>query len=252
MGDIIQASDLSGSVIANGPTNPNALGGSGQPGIDYSEVIKGLEQKLGSQGKELGDYRSFFDNISPLLGELDKSPDLVQAILNGKVDETLIKAANEGKITFTDAAVIDAAHTEVKKELGKKDYSAATTDDIAKLVEEKVGAVRQELREVEEARAFEASVSDFISRTPDFSDYAADVNKWLDEHDITDIQVAYYAVKGQLSDKEARANAEANAGEMAKNLAMNAGGGNSRAMHIPEGGDFADSLIAGRSNPNVF
>ena len=256
MGDLNQImSDTSGSIISNGPANPNALGGSvGQPSNEpnYKELYEGLERKFGSQGKELGDFRGFFDNISPLLGELDKSPDLVQAILNGKISEDLIKAANDGKITFSDAQVIEQAHTEVKKELGKKDYGAASSDDIARLVEEKVGAVRQELREVEEARAYEASVSDFITRTPDFADYASDINEWLDEHDVTDISVAYYAVKGQMSEKAAKAAAQSNAGEMAKNMAANAAGGGSRYTYVPEGSSAVDELISGSRNPNVF
>ena len=253
MGDLITTSDESGSVIGNGPVNPNALGqSSGQPSIDYKAVAEGLERKLGEQGRELGEIRGFIDNISPLLGELDKSPDMVQAILNGKIDDTLVKAANEGRITVGDAQIIEVAHTEVKKEMGKKEYSAASADDIAKLVEEKVGAVRQELKEVEEARAFEASVNDFIARTPDFADHAKEINEWLDAHDVTDISIAYYAVKGQMSEKQARKEAEANAGEMAKNMAMNAGGGGIHPTHIPQGSNAIDDLISGRVNPNVI
>lgn len=253
MGDFNQASDGSGSAIADNLANPNNLGSSqGGQQIDYNEVIAGLERKLGTQGKELGELRGFIDNISPLLGELDKSPDMVKAILEGKVDDTLAKAAIDGRISVTDAQAINQAHTEVQKELGKKGYNAASTDDIAKLVEERVGAVRQELREVEEARAFESSVNDFIARTPDFADHAKEINEWLDEHDVTDISVAYYAVKGQMSERQARKAAEANAGEMAKNMAMNAGGGGSRSTHIPEGSSIIDDLIGGRGNPNVI
>lgn len=260
MPELNNMSDASGSMIANGPTNPNSLGGSvGQPSgnePNYKDLYEGLERKLGSQGKELGEYRSFFENITPILTELDKSPDLVKAILDGKLDDSLAKAALEGKITVSDAQIIDKAHAEVKKEMGSKEYNAASVDDIAKLVEQRVVEATKgfdaKLREVEETRAFEASVNEFIASTPDFADYAKEINQWLDEHDITDIKVAYYAVKGQLTDREAKKAAEANAAEMAKNMALSAGAGNGRATYIPEGSDAADQLIAGRSNPNVF
>ena len=255
-------SDNSGSVIGNAPANPNNFGGSaGQAGqganqIDYKEIAEGLERKLGTQGKELGDYRSFFDGISPLLNQLDKSPELVQAILDGKVDTNLAKAASEGRISVSDAEIITKANTEVKKDLGNKGYTQASPEDLTKMIEEKVNAAKVEmqgkLKEAEDTRVFEANVNEFIASTPDFADYAKDIDAWLDDHDITDIKVAYYAVKGQISDREAKKMAETNAAEMQKNMAANFGGGGSRVTHIPEGVDFVDSLIAGKSNPNVI
>jgi hypothetical protein len=50
-------------------------------------------------------------------------------------------------------------------------------------------------KEQKELKAFESSINDFISRTPDFNKYALEVDKWLDTHDETDITVAYRAVK---------------------------------------------------------
>jgi hypothetical protein len=38
-----------------------------------------------SMEKELAEYKTFFENISPLLDKLDKSPELVQAIVDGEV-----------------------------------------------------------------------------------------------------------------------------------------------------------------------
>jgi len=252
--EINAASAAAGSAIANGPTNPNTLGQPSNSGnnMDYKDLYEGLERKFGSQGRELGDLRVFFDGITPLLKVLDQSPELVQGILDGRIDTNLAKAVSEGKVSISDAEAISQAQAEVKKEMGSKEYNKTSSEDIARIIEEKVDGVRQELKEVEEARNFETSVNDFISRTPDFADYAKEINEWLDEHDVTDLSVAYYAVKGQVSEREAKKMAEANEGEMSKNLAMNAGGGGSRTTYIPESSNMVDQLIAGKSNPNVF
>jgi len=70
---------------------------------------------------------------------------------------------------------------------------------------------------------------------------------------VTDIEIAYYAVKGQVSEREAKKRADEASGEYAKDVALNAGGGNSRVTYSGEGaGNIIDSLIAGRSNPNIF
>lgn len=258
------ANDQAGSLIGNAPVNPNNPGGAntGQAGnaapeVDYKNLYEELERKMGSQGQELGEYRSFFEGVAPLLDKLDKSPELVQAIINGKVDESLAKSVLEGKIQIGDAAAITQAHTEVKKDLGTKAYEKASPEDIAKLVEERVNAVKAEmqgaLKESEDARKFEQSVNEFISKTADFANYASEVDQWLDAHpDVTDIEVAYYAVKGKLSEKDAVKIAEAEAAEHAKNLALNAGGGNGSSTQFPEGVNPIDVLVAPRSNPNVF
>lgn len=231
-------------------------GPSGQPGdgTDYKALYEELETKLGSMGNELGEYRSFFQGISPLLERLDKSPELVQAIVDGKVDQDLAKAVLDGKVTIGEAETVTKAHTEVKKELGKEGYSAADPEQIAKLVEEKVNEVKRDLskdlKEVEEIRNFEASVNEFVANTPDFQKYAEAISNWIDEHDTTDIRVAYYAVKGELMEKEAKEVAEKEAAEHQKGNVPPAG--QSGSYYIPEGGEVIDKLIAGRSNPNVF
>jgi hypothetical protein len=247
------ASDQAGSGQAP------AVGGAGQAGnVNYEALYKELETKLGTQGKELGDYRTFFDGIAPILDTLDKSPELVQAIVNGKLDNTIARAALEGKITVEDLKAVDKAHAEVKKELGPKAYKDASVEEVAKMVEDKVGVVKKEmqdsLRESEELHSFENKVNDFVERTPDFPEYAKEIENWLDSHDdITDIEVAYFAVKGQLSGKQAEAKAEEERAEYAKNLAANAGGGGHRSNFISANeGDVIDSLIAPRSNPNMF
>jgi len=194
--------------------------------------------------------------MTPLLNKLDESPELVNAILSGKVDKTLAEAALNGKVTIDEAAAITQANTEVKKDLGSAGYKAASESEISKMIEEKVGQIRKEtedkIKDMEDTRSFEASVNDFISRTPDFTDYAGEIDRWLNSHDVTDIEVAYWAVKGQLSDREARKMAAENAAENAKNLALNAAGGGQRSNFIPASDEIVDQLIAGRSNPNVF
>ena len=259
----MSANDQAGSIQSPG-NNPNNIGGDVRTGqdnnssqVDYKAQYEALEQKFGSQGRELGEFRSFFDSVSPLLGKLDVSPKLVEAILAGKIDENLAEAAIGGKITIGDAKTITQAHAEVKKELGNKGYDKTSPEDIAALIEEKVNEVKREfgtkLTDIEEARSFEQSVNDFIARTPDFSDYAKQIDEWLDAHkSVDDIEVAYFAVKGQLSTKEAKTRAEIDAAERAKDLALNAGGGRGNATYIPEGSNAVDVLIAGKSNPNVF
>lgn len=250
-----------GSPIASSVPNPNTLGAAtGQTQNQSAQIDptqhKELESLVGRQGAELGELRKFFQDISPLLDKLDKSPEIVQAIIDGKVTSDLAKAALEGKVQITDAQIVSKAHAEVKKELGKEGYKAASPEEINQLVEDKAKAIEAKFdtkfKEQEEMRSFEDGVNDFIARTPDFKEHAPEIEKWLDEHDVTDIAVAYYAVKGELSVKEARKQAEADAAEFQKSGALNAGGGSGRATHIRGDGDIVDSLISGKSNPNVF
>lgn len=238
--------------------NPNEVGSAanaGSPAVSQEQHAN-LEKVIGEQGKELGDFRQFFADIGPLLEKLDKNPELVTAIVEGKIDSELAKAVMEGKVTVGDAKIVSTANTEVKKEIGAKAYKDAKPEDIEKMIEEKVSAVRKEmegsLKNVEETRAFEAQVNDFISRTPDFAEHAEAIDKWLDAHDITDVAVAYYAVKGELSVKDAKKLAEEAEGEAAKSVAMNAGGGATRVTYSGEGANMVDNLIAGKSNPNIF
>lgn len=245
---------LTGSGMPGSSTN-GSDSGAGKP-IDQEQYAN-LEKTLGKQGQELGEYRQFFADVAPLLDKLDKSPELVKAIIDGKIDEELGKAALEGKISMKDAEDITTAHTQVKKEIGAKAYSNSSPDDIANLVDEKISAMRGEfssaLKSRDEISSFESSVNDFIARTPDFTEYAKDIDAWLDDHDITDIEVAYYAVKGQMSEREARKTALVDKAEYEKNVALNAGGGGSRVTYSGEQGRAViDSLISGTSNPNVF
>lgn len=261
------AEQINGSVANLGSTGSpagvpadNQKGGAGagqtQNTID-AEQHKNLEELAGRQGQELGEYRSFFEGVAPLLDKLDKSPELVEAILNDKIDAALIKAASEGKISLESAQTVTKAEKEVKQDLGKKAFEAATPEQIEALVEKKANEmfsskVESRLKEFEETRAFEESVNAFISSTPDFEQHAEAIDKWLDKHDVTDIKVAYYAVKGELSEAEAKKQAALDDAEAAKNIALNAGGGSSRATYNPGDASIVDQLIAGKANPNVF
>lgn len=216
-----------------------------------------LESKLGSQGQELGEYREFFKRIAPVLDKLESSPELVQAILDGKVDSSLAQAALEGKVSIGAAQEVTKAHEEVKKDLGTTGYAKATPEQVEELVNRKLDGVKSELRkeisDVEEMRSFENQTTAFIENTPDFADYAEPIQQWLEDHpDQDDIKIAYSAVKGEaLQRMQAEANT-AQAGEAAKEVAANAAGGASQGSTILPDKSVIDSLIAGRSNPNVF
>lgn len=245
-------------IGSGNPGSPNLAGPAlGQPAkqIDYQAMYSELEKKLGEQGAELGEYRKFFENISPVLTKLDESPELVQAIVDGKIDKELAQAITEGKITIGDAQAVTQAHEQVQKELGKR-YDKVSVDDVAKLVEEKVAEAKREMESKmtasEDMRTFESSVNDFVARTPDFMQFAPEIDAWLDEHDVTDIEVAYDAVKGRALTKLMAEGAAGNVAEAAKMLAMNAAGGSSRSNAAPDDTSLIDSLIGGRSNPNVF
>ncbi len=259
------------------PNNPNssagqagsdkgpANNGAGELGnVDYEKMYKDLEVKLGKQGQELGEARTmldetnvFLEGIEPALKQLNDNEPLTQAIMDGKIDEDLAKAIVEGRVSIKDIDTTEKAYTQVKKELGAKEKTTSA-EEIAKLVEEKVEAAKKEMqsniRENEDLRNFESRVNDFVNRTPDFAEYAENIDAWLKEHEeIQDIETAYYAVKGKISEKAAAAKAEEERAEYEKEQALNAGGGGSKVTHIDSGdGDIIDTLIAPRSNPNTF
>lgn len=258
-------SAAAGSPIANNVPSANNFGGAptGQTSQQQTppEVVdpaqhKELESLVGRQGAELGEFRKFFGDIQPLLDTLDKSPELVQAIMDGKLTGELAKAAIDGKLSVGDAQIVSQAHQEVKKDLGKEGYKGASPEEVSKLVEEKAKEIKGEfegkLRDRDELAAFEANVAQFIANTPDFNKYSGEINKWLDEHDVTDIQVAYYAVKGKISEDEAKAQAEIDRVEAEKTGALNMGGGAGNATRIRGDANIVDALIAGKHNPNVF
>jgi len=250
--------------IASVP-NPNKFDGMGgapkKEGEGSATVVdekqyKEMESLVGKQGEELGELRKFFGDITPILDKLNEDPTLVQAIVDGKITKELAQAVIEGKITIGDAKIVDKANTEVKKDLGKEAYKGASPEEISKLVEDKAEEIKKDyegkFKERDEIDAFEKTTNDFINRTPDFKKYASKVDAWLDKNDVTDVSIAYYAVKGELSEEEATKAAEIAKAEEGKNAALNMGGGRSTATKIKDGGQVIDSLIAGKSNPNIF
>lgn len=119
-----------GSPIVPAPNpNPGAPAGQTLPtggAIDKAKAYDELETRFGTQGKELGEYRQFFQNIAPLLDKLDQSPEMVQAIVDGKLDKDIAKAVLEGRVDVRDAAAVQAAHDQVKTKLGDKAYEATS------------------------------------------------------------------------------------------------------------------------------
>lgn len=257
----LNGSAPAGSPEINSVPNPNSFGGAmGQtpkveaPQIDPAQHAE-LESLVGRQGAELGEFRKFFSDIQPLLDNLDKSPELVQAIIEGKVTGDLAKAAMEGKVSIADVQIVTQAHEEVKKELGKE-LKGTSVEDVTKLVEEKAKTIREdlqkELKDRDDLSAFESRIQEFIANTPDFKEYAPQIDKWLDDHNITDVSVAYYAVKGKISEDAAKTKAELDRVEQEKSGAMNMGGGQSNATRIRGDAPMIDSLISTKSNPNIF
>lgn len=229
------------------------------------EMYKELEKKLGEQGKELGDYRSFFEEVSPLLEKLDADPDLTKAILDGKISSETLKPVLEGKASIDDAKAVTKAHEDVKKEMGKEGYDKATPEEVEARVAEKLGKefdtkldkfkaeVTQNLNDSEKLKEFEDRISSFIDATPDFPQYAEAIDKWCDEHPhIVDIQVAYEAVKGQALADRYKKEEEERSAEAAKDVAANASGGSSKSTGQFNKEELLDKLIRGTGNPNVF
>lgn len=229
--------------------------GAGQ-GTDYKALYEELEKKFGEQGNELGGFRKFFSNVEPLLNKLDAQPEVVQAIMAGKVDAKLASAAMEGKVNLTDAQIVSEAHTQIKKELGDNQYKHMNSAEIEKLVAEKASEiansiVNTKMGEAESLNEFKEKTVNFVQSTPDFEKYADDVTKWLEEHpDQDDISVAYYAVKGQKYDEVLKSGDAELIAETAKELALNATGGGPKGGQMPDNRSIADSLIAPRGNPN--
>lgn len=213
------------------------------------EMYEALEKKLGEQGAELGGYREFVTSITPVLEKLDANPQLVQAIVDGKIDTDLAQAVVDGKVTVADAAAVTEAAKVVEKEVGKEELESMTPEAIESLIEEKVSATRTEMEEKANLKDFETKTEAFISETADFEKYAEGIDEWLDTHNISDIEVAYYAVKGQMTTKEAKDAAEEAEVERAKELALNASGGASHATTTPDGRPIIDDLVGGPTNP---
>ena len=251
MGNPFTGSGFSGSP-STAPAAAAGQAGNMAAGVDYEKAYKELESRFGGQGQELGEYRKFFDSISPLLNTLDSSPELVQAIMDGKVNKDLAKAVLENRVDVRDAQIVQAAHDTVKQNLGKTGYAQASNEEITKLIEKEGDKLRKEFEEKAELASFEDYTRKFIENTPDFKEYTSEIDKWLDEHEVSDIEIADYAVKGQMSEKAAAAAAEQAASERAKDVIANAGGGGVSARYVTNNPRMVDQLISGTPNPNQF
>lgn len=225
--------------------------------VQYEEA----EKKIGDQGKELGEYRSWFKDASPLLDKLKAEPEVVEAIMSGKIDAKLAQSVLEGKVSATDANEVTEAQKEVKKELGTKKFKEASSEEIEKMITEKVSqkiseetkSLKGAIRESEDKMEFQKNIDDFVKNTPDFAKYADKIFEWTEEdkHNY-DIRKGYEIIKGrEIIDSAAKSETE-KAAEAAKELAGNAAGGFSQGGKISEEKDLADDLISERSNPNVF
>ncbi len=219
------------------------------------------EKKLGEQGMELGEARKFFKDAAPLLEKLNESPEIVQAIIDGKIDDKLAQAVLDGKVKIEDATSVAKAQEEVKKDLGKKEYNSLSSAEIEKLISDKVESIVNEktrhlegkFNEGDEKREFITDVDNFIKNTKDFPEYADAIKDWLDENpNQYDIQLAYNFVKGKAYAEKYSKEEEIRTAEEAKKIAANAGGGNSRGGFVGKEKDLVDQLIAGKSSPNVL
>jgi len=223
------------------PTTGQEVPGSGQTTESFEEVMK-----------ERDELQKFFNGATPLLEKLNASPDLVQAILADKVNDEFAKAALAGTLSTKDAEIATAAAVAVEKQIGTKAFNAADPDELSRLMEEKVSALESKLAEKDDQRQFESYTNQFISETSDFTKYSQAIADWLDDHDVTDIRVAYYAVKGELSEKQAKEAADAEASNIAKDFMITQGGGGIHSNATINSQPLIDSLVANRSNPNRF
>ncbi len=248
--------DVTGQSTINQESSTSGEGAESSNTVP-KEQYDNLEKKLGEMGEKMGEYTSFYEEIYPLLTKLKDDPELANAILDGSISSELIKPVLEGEVSQEKAETVSEAHKEVKDELGEKKYKDMPVADIEKLVSEKVQGVetkfQQSLTEIEANRDFKESLNNFVNNTPDWHEYAQDIDKWLDEHpDQYDFKIAYQVVKGERLAVEAEANKAKNAGEAAKEVAANASGGASSGATIIKDENVADQLIANVGDPNVF
>lgn len=245
--------------VATVPAESGKAGETEKTTTSNSQNYEELEKKLGKQGEELGEYRKFIDNVTPLLQRLDANPDLIKAIMDGKMDQKFVSALLEGKVKIEEAQQVVEAHEQVKQEMGDKAFKNADPAEIERKILEKAsemvtGAIEQKFKTIEEQRNFEDKVDDFIADTTDFAEYADKISTWLSEHpEQDDIEVAYHAVKGLVLSEKLGKEADKNNGEAAKTAAANAGGGNAPSSgKVNSSDDIWDKLVASKGNPNIL
>lgn len=261
------ASDLiSGNVDAN--SNPSVKEGElPKSDIDLSKYVpkdqyQELEEKIGTQGSELGELRDFFSKMTPLHEILEDNPEIVEAILSKKIDADLAKAVLEGKVKVEDATIVAKANEEVKKEIGTEEYKGLSPEAIEKLITAKVDEqlskkskdIDVKLSNAEKSREekeYKQSVVDFVASVDDYADYSDAINKFIDEHPSQyDIEVIYNAVKGRTLGDKLKTEKDKQQAEEAKNLAANAGAGGSQGGSLSKGKPVIDDYVGRSSDPN--
>jgi hypothetical protein len=220
---------------------------------------KDAEKKISEMGESIAENTKWFSQAKPWLDKLVESPEIVDAILSGKLDSNLSKAIVEGKISTETAKEVTQAKEEVKEELGK-DFIKLTPQQLEKLVDEKLNERLDTFKEKIDTEFSKHKVSDeaekensaFVSRTPDIAEYADEINEWLSEpshQNIWRLEDAYYAIKGRrfmtrAAEKKAKEETEAK-----KQIALNANGASSQAGTL-EKDNLVDSIFSGHVNAN--
>jgi len=249
----------------NPSQNPNELGGGGgelgqdaaKSGADLKMQYEELQKKLGEQGRELGDFRKLYEDMTPLLSKLDEQKELVQLIMEDKFTPDIVQAIADGKINLTEAEEITKAHGEVKKDIGKAAYDKAKPEDIERLIAEKVKEetvkIQKVIDEREDQRKFDDDLAFFAANTPDLKEYAPAIDEYFRNYPKeTDMKIAYKIVKAEALENKMKEDEEKRNAEDAKRLAANAGGGGSRNSAVIRDDNLIDQLIGGKRNPNVF
>lgn len=245
-------------TVTDAGLNPAAANGdAAQSGTDPKAGATDSNPNLSAVEQELEEHKKFVAGITPLLSKLDANPELVKAVLADKIDQKLATALLDGKVKVEEAQQIAEAHAQVKQDLGKEAYEKIDPNQLNQMIATKAAqiaseTVEQKLKEFQDEQEWDKETTAFIANTPDFNDYAEGINKWLNEHrDISDMKIAYWAVKGQALDAAAAKQKQQEAGEAAKEIAANAGGGSApNSGKAPEARSMWDQLVAPKSNPN--
>lgn len=223
--------NINASVETAGSATAPSVSGEGQAqSADYDTLLKNykdLESKMSEQGNELGEYRKFVNEAYPILEKLGDSPELLEAIREGKIDDTTVKQILSGTVTSQEGQqIVQAATKEANKEGKSQNMTEEQIDALVNTkAQEALKAVDQRISDLREEQDFKTRVDEFVSKTPDLKECIGEVQQWLEDHNSEDLEVAYYAVKGQISEREARKKVEAEFAENAKGLAANAAGG---------------------------
>lgn len=229
-------------------------------GFVPKDQYENLEKKLGEQGEELGKMRSYIEDLEPFMEKIQNNEALVDAIFADKITPDMAKAILDGKVSMGEATKIADANEKVKQELGASEYSKLSPEDLEARISQKVEErVSQKLKELdakfdshEEERKFTQRIEKFIANTPDYSEYAEDVNKFFEEHPHeSDIEIAYKAVKADHLQKKLDEKNGKDAAEYAKELALNNAAGDNRGGSVPTEGTAFEDFVANIKNSNA-